>query len=59
MVAPDGFFTRLSSGWERCLGWSVAELMVRSSLELIHPDDLEHTLAQGAVLAERGAELVE
>jgi PAS domain S-box-containing protein len=42
----DGFLTRLSASWEQALGYTRAELMSRPFLELVHPDDLEQTVAR-------------
>ena len=39
-----GYFTRLSTAWERTLGWTREELMARPFREFIHPDDLATTL---------------
>lgn len=41
----DGYFKRLSPSWTRTLGWSIDELMARPSVEFVHPDDREMTLA--------------
>ena len=42
----SGYFRRLNPAWERTLGFSRAELMSRPSIEFVHPDDRERTLAQ-------------
>ena len=42
----NGYFRRLNPAWERTLGFSIAELMSRPFIELVHPDDRERTLAQ-------------
>lgn len=41
----DGYFKRLNLSWTRTLGWSLEELMARPSIEFVHPDDREMTLA--------------
>ncbi len=41
----DGYFKRLSPSWTSTLGWSIEELMARPSVEFVHPDDREMTLA--------------
>jgi PAS domain S-box-containing protein len=41
----DGYFLRLNPAWEKVLGFSTAELMARPYLDLVHPDDLELTMA--------------
>jgi diguanylate cyclase (GGDEF)-like protein/PAS domain S-box-containing protein len=54
----DGYFTRLSEQWERCLGWTREELMSRPFVEFVHPDDLAATVATGKSLDARPDELV-
>src|SRR5947199_3363749 len=44
-ISLDGRFTLLNPAWEQALGWSLEELMARPMHELIHPDDVEQTLA--------------
>ncbi|EYF03134.1 PAS domain-containing protein [Chondromyces apiculatus] len=41
--SAKGFFLDLNPAWERALGYSVAEMCRGSFLDLIHPDDLEHS----------------
>jgi diguanylate cyclase (GGDEF)-like protein/PAS domain S-box-containing protein len=55
----DGYFTRLSEGWEACLGWTREELMARPFKEFIHPDDLEATSRRADALDERPGEVVD
>lgn len=38
--------TQLNGAWERVAGWSKAELQAVSLAELIHPEDLEQSLAE-------------
>ncbi|WP_235595589.1 ATP-binding protein [Pseudomonas syringae] len=40
----DGLITAVNPAWTALLGWQVSELVSRTIFELIHPDDLEHTL---------------
>lgn len=44
VVDKDGRFLQLSSGCERLFGYKIEELIGRSMLELLHPDDRERTL---------------
>src|SRR2546425_2470885 len=44
-VSPEGRFTLLNPAWEEALGWRREELLQRSLQELLHPDDVEQTLA--------------
>ena len=45
IASTDGYFKRLSSSWERVLGYSRDELLSIPYRELIHPEDRkpEHT----------------
>ena len=44
-ISLDGHFTLLNPAWEQLLGWSIDELKAHPMQELVHPDDLEQTLA--------------
>ena len=44
VVDKDGRFLQLSAGCERLFGYKIEELLGRSMLELLHPDDRERTL---------------
>jgi diguanylate cyclase (GGDEF)-like protein/PAS domain S-box-containing protein len=46
LVGPDGQFRRVNGAWESVLGHRPDELVGRSLTDLVHPDDVEHTLAQ-------------
>ena len=48
----DGIITAVNPGWEWTLGWTEHDLLGRSLFDLIHPDDLEHTLAGAKGLSE-------
>jgi PAS domain S-box-containing protein len=43
IAGTDGYFRELNPAWEKVLGWTLAELMARPYIELIHPDDVEAT----------------
>jgi PAS domain S-box-containing protein len=36
----DGYFRRVSAGYQRLLGWTEQELLSRPFFEFVHPDDL-------------------
>lgn len=42
----SGYFRRLNPAWETTLGFTRDELMSRPSIEFVHPDDRDRTLAQ-------------
>jgi diguanylate cyclase (GGDEF)-like protein/PAS domain S-box-containing protein len=44
-ISLDGRFTLLNPAWEQLLGWSREEMLARPMRDLIHPDDVEQTLA--------------
>jgi diguanylate cyclase (GGDEF)-like protein/PAS domain S-box-containing protein len=44
-ISLDGRFTLLNPAWEQLLGWTREELQARPIHELMHPDDVEPTLA--------------
>jgi PAS domain S-box-containing protein len=41
----DGYLAQLNPSWTRTLGWTLEELMARPSIEFVHPDDREATIA--------------
>jgi diguanylate cyclase (GGDEF)-like protein/PAS domain S-box-containing protein len=43
-ISLDGRLTLLNPAWERVLGWSLQEMLGRSIQDLVHPEDVEHTL---------------
>ncbi len=42
----EGYFRTLNPAWERCLGWSTAELTARPFVAFVHPNDVERTIAE-------------
>ncbi len=50
----DGYIKHLNPAWTRTLGWSAEEILSRPSIELVHPDDREATLAGRQRLREGG-----
>src|SRR5439155_370707 len=44
-ISLDGRFTLLNPAWEQALGWTREELQANPIQQLIHPDDVEQTLA--------------
>lgn len=49
ILDADGIFRRVNPAWSRTIGLAQAELVERSILELVHPDDrltVEHALAR-------------
>jgi PAS domain S-box-containing protein len=51
IAGTDGFFKRVNPAFERTLGWKAEELLSRSFLEFVHPDDLEATKEEIETLA--------
>jgi PAS domain S-box-containing protein len=45
VFSADGRFLEVSGSWERTLGWTPEELIGRSGLDLVEPEDREATLA--------------
>ena len=50
----NGYFRRVNPAWERTLGFTIDELRSRPSIEFVHPDDRERTLAQNRVVKSGG-----
>jgi anti-anti-sigma factor len=48
----DGCFKTLNGAWERTLGFTCPELMARTYLEFVHPDDRMSTRAEQTKLSE-------
>ena len=48
----DGTIVAANPAWTTMLGWSTAELLDRSFLDLVHPEDIAATLEQTGVLSD-------
>jgi PAS domain S-box-containing protein len=55
VVGTDGIFRAVNPAWSQILGWSAEELVGRSYLELILPDD--HPSSEGALATASAREL--
>jgi diguanylate cyclase (GGDEF)-like protein/PAS domain S-box-containing protein len=51
LADTEGRFLALGGPWTSTLGWTREELLAERFLTLVHPDDLEATLAENARLA--------
>ena len=56
-VSMDGRFTLLNPAWEQALGWTREELQAEPIHALMHPDDVEQTLALMHAGSQRSAHL--
>jgi diguanylate cyclase (GGDEF)-like protein/PAS domain S-box-containing protein len=54
VVGSDGRFRRVNGAWESILGYRPSELVGRSSMDLVHPDDHDLTLAESNRHYEKG-----
>lgn len=57
IASPDGYFRRVNPAFERTLGYTTEEILNRSFMDFIHPDDVAATQEAVATLAS-GVELV-
>ncbi len=57
IASLDGYFKRLNSSWEDCLGYTRSELMARPYVEFVHPDDVQSTLEAARALGAGPSEL--
>ncbi|MCE9686441.1 sensor domain-containing diguanylate cyclase [Shewanella sp. AS16] len=57
VVDENGKFLYLSSGFKRILGYEIQELLGRSMLEFVHPDDRERTLKAAREIMADGAKV--
>ena len=51
----DGQFQRLNPAWTDTLGWTAEDLTATGYFDFIHPDDVEATRTEAALLAEGGS----
>lgn len=54
VVDSEGRYRRVNRAWETVLGYPESELIGRSFLELVHPDDVEKTVTESRRLYEEG-----
>jgi PAS domain S-box-containing protein len=57
-ATPDAYFKEINAQFEEVLGYSKEELLKRPFTELIHPDDVEATMAEVGKLASGEQEVV-
>ncbi len=51
IASMDGVFLRLNPEWSRVLGYRVEEMVGRPFMQLVHPEDVDSTLAAVSTLA--------
>ncbi len=54
MIQPDMSFRQVNPTWERVLGYAPSELIGRSMIALIHPEDVQRTLQEASKVAANG-----
>ena len=52
VAGTDGFFKRVNPAWFTTLGWTETELLGRSYIEFVHPEDVESTHQKAHELSE-------
>jgi PAS domain S-box-containing protein len=55
-VRLDGYLSRVNNAWEQTLGWSEEQLLSAPYSDILHPDDVERTMAEAQRLAVEGGE---
>jgi len=58
VISLDGRFKLLNPAWEQALGWKRQEMVGRALEELVHPEDLDQTMALTLAGADGPAHLV-
>jgi PAS domain S-box-containing protein len=58
-ASMDGYFTGLNAAGEGMLGWTREELMAEPYISFVHPEDVETTLEQAALLGQPGTRTAE
>ncbi len=58
IAGVDGYFKRVNAAWEKTLGWTSAELLERSYLHFVHPDDRAATIERARSHIATGEDLV-
>lgn len=46
VIGADGLFSRVNGAWQSVLGYPPSELIAKPLLDLVHPDDLDRTIAE-------------
>lgn len=59
VVDFDGYFVTASPSWKATLGWDDEELKAMPIWELIHPDDMEQSVAAAQTYVEQGGHLIQ
>ncbi|MBK8881859.1 MAG: PAS domain S-box protein [Bacteroidales bacterium] len=46
IISSEGYFMELNPAWEHVLGYTMDELFRRPFIDLLHPDDISHTMKE-------------
>ncbi|MCQ4347459.1 PAS domain S-box protein [Pseudomonas stutzeri] len=52
IAGTDGYFRSVNPAFSRILGWSEEELLARPIVDFVHPEDVEQTCAELALIAQ-------
>src|SRR5215211_1541368 len=55
----DGYFKLVNDAWESTLGYTKEELLAQPYLDLVHPADVERTVAEAASLGTAGVDTIQ